>query len=258
MRSVQVDLVFLKSAISWAYGSTDATVPSVTRNVLNGFPIPGEHDPRRPVLPVYVVDALLAAAPAVHPLLPLLIVMVGSTGRRLGSVLGLEWNDIDIPHGVIQWRAELDKTRKTWQSPLPAAAAVALEERRASLGGKAGRYVFPAPGDPHKPVVRNCAAGWLRRAYRIAGAEKQRGSLWHSFRRKWATDRKHYPVADVAAAGGWKDLATLLTCYQQPDTDTMRAVVELTPFERNVHRNVHTSAITQTAPPEGSPDGTVR
>jgi hypothetical protein len=55
-----------------------------------------------------------------------------------------------------------------------------------------------------KPVVRYCAAGWLRHAHRIAGVEKQGGSLWHIFRCKWATDRKHYPVADVAAADGWR------------------------------------------------------
>jgi hypothetical protein len=33
-------------------------------------------------------------------------------------------------------------------------------------------------------------------------------------------------VKDVAAAGGWKDISTLIDCYQQPDDDTLRAVVE--------------------------------
>lgn len=32
------------------------------------------------------------------------------------------------------------------------------------------------------------------------------------------------PVSDVAAVGGWKDIATLLTCYTQADADTMLAV----------------------------------
>lgn len=31
------------------------------------------------------------------------------------------------------------------------------------------------------------------------------------------------PVVRDDAAGGWKDLTTLLTCYQQPDSATMRA-----------------------------------
>jgi hypothetical protein len=32
----------------------------------------------------------------------------------------------------------------------------------------------------------------------------------------------------VAAAGGWKDVTTLINCYQQPDEDTLRSVVDFT------------------------------
>ena len=216
--------------------------------MLVGFPIPDEPDPRRPVLRSDSAQALLTVAPAVHPLLPLLIVVIATTGRRLGSVLGLQWSDIDLEQRTIQWRAELDKGRRTWLSPLPAAAADALVARYRGLGSRSGAYVFPAPKNPDVPASRYLAAGWLRRAYRLAGVEKQRGSLWHAFRRKWATERKHYPVTDVAAAGGWRDINTLLTCYQHPDSDTMRAVVELSPLSRNLHTNSHTSAVSQTAP----------
>lgn len=243
-RSVQVDLTFLKSALTWACGSTDTTIPLVTKNVLVGFPIPDESDPRRPVMRSESAQALLTVAPAVHPLLPLLIVLIATTGRRLGSVLGLQWSDIDLEQCTIHWRAELDKGRRTWLSPLPAAAADALTARYQALGSRAGTCVFPAPKNPDASATRYLAAGWLRRAYRLAGVEKQRGSLWHAFRRKWATERKHYPVTDVAAAGGWRDINTLLTCYQHPDSDTMRAVVELSPIQKNSHTNSHTSAIT--------------
>jgi hypothetical protein len=37
----------------------------------------------------------------------------------------------------------------------------------------------------------------------------------------WATLRKHLPLADVAPAGGWKSMQTLLKCFQQPDEATM-------------------------------------
>ena len=33
------------------------------------------------------------------------------------------------------------------------------------------------------------------------------------------------PLKDVAEAGGWKDTATLLKCYQHADPDTLDAVV---------------------------------
>jgi integrase len=155
-RSVQVDLTFFKAALSWACGSTDETVPLVVKNVLAGFPIPDEPDPRRPLLTEDAVNALLAVAAGVHPLLPQLIVLVGSTGRRLGSVLGLEWGDIDFERRTITWRAELDKTRRTWRSPLPTAAAEVL---RAHQAAPRGRLVFPSPASPALPVDRYCAAG---------------------------------------------------------------------------------------------------
>jgi hypothetical protein len=42
----------------------------------------------------------------------------------------------------------------------------------------------------------------------------------------WTTERKTMSVKDVAAAGGWKDITTLIDCYRQPDEKTLRAVVE--------------------------------
>jgi hypothetical protein len=55
--------------------------------------------------------------------------------------------------------------------------------------------------------------------------EPQEGSLCHAYRRKCATERKHLPDVDVAAAGGWKRVQTLKTAYQQADAETMLRVV---------------------------------
>jgi hypothetical protein len=52
--------------------------------------------------------------------------------------------------------------------------------------------------------------------------------LWHAYRRKWAIERKHLPSKDVAAAGGWKDVNTLLEIYQQPDDAGVLAVTSET------------------------------
>ena len=59
----------------------------------------------------------------------------------------------------------------------------------------------------------------------LAKVSKLDGSLWHAYRRGWATARKHFPLADVAAAGGWKDTTTLRTVYTQADPATVRRVV---------------------------------
>ena len=42
---------------------------------------------------------------------------------------------------------------------------------------------------------------------------------------EWATERKELPLKDVAAAGGWNDVTTLLTCYQHADEATMLKVM---------------------------------
>ena len=66
---------------------------------------------------------------------------------------------------------------------------------------------------------------WLLEAERLAELPKQQGSLFHAFRRGWATSRKHLSLTDIAAAGGWKGTETLSRCYVQPDDETMLAVV---------------------------------
>jgi hypothetical protein len=48
---------------------------------------------------------------------------------------------------------------------------------------------------------------------------------FHAYRRKWATERKHLPLKDVAKAGGWLDTRSLQLCYQQVDEATLLQVV---------------------------------
>ena len=55
---------------------------------------------------------------------------------------------------------------------------------------------------------------------------KLSGSLWHAYRRKWVTERKPFPEADVMAAGDWHDRTTFRNCYQQADDETLLQVME--------------------------------
>ncbi len=76
-------------------------------------------------------------------------------------------------------------------------------------------------------MTRHLADKWLRKGEKLAGLEPLRGTLWHSYRRKWATERKHMPDVDVAHAGGWKNTVSLETAYQQADAETtLRVVLE--------------------------------
>ena len=121
-----------------------------------------------------------------------------------------------------------DKLRRTSVIPGPEEVLAELRRYRAAHPGLGAVLLFPHPKQrrhPGQPVTRHLAAYWLKTAYSTSGAAKPDGSLWHAFRRRWATDRKSLPVKDVAAAGGWKDVSTLIECYQQPDTETLRQVV---------------------------------
>jgi hypothetical protein len=104
-----------------------------------------------------------------------------------------------------------------------------LSRFQKTQGTIGGSLLFPHPKQgrhPGEPVTRHLAAWWLKEAFRRAKLQKPGGSLWHMFRRVWATERKHLPPKDVAAAGGWLDIGTLQQCYQQPDDETLRSVVE--------------------------------
>ena len=86
-------------------------------------------------------------------------------------------------------------------------------------------YLFPNRNDASQPISRHRAARWLRRAEKLAEVEPLQGSLWHAYRRKWATERKHLPDTDVAEAGGWKTIDTMRLAYQHADPETMFTVV---------------------------------
>src|SRR5437660_10579369 len=182
------------------------------------------------------VERLMAVADRVRPLMPLLITLMDSTGRRLSSVLGLRWDDFDFEKESITWRPELDKKRRKWVVPMPKIAKAALLKFRADNPAIGSALVFPMTNDPTKPVTRHLASDWMKRAYRYAGIVRQKGALWHAFRRKWATERKNYPVRDVAAAGGWEDLPTALM-YTHPDLDTLQQVMDHPkPLKKRSHK----------------------
>jgi integrase len=158
-------------------------------------------------------------------------VVAEGTGRRVSAWLNLLWEDIDFQNGAIRWRAENDKKGYEQVVPMSDAVRHALLAQRKLVRAIGNTPVFPARKDPTKPCSRHLLDDWLRRAYQKAEIEPQPGGLWHPIRRKWVTERKGYPVKDVAAAGGWQDEQTMLRSYQHADAETVRQVV-LHPTQR--------------------------
>lgn len=101
----------------------------------------------------------------------------------------------------------------------------ALDRVMTERPGVGTAYLFPSPRNARRPVSKDLASAWLQKAGTLAELQPLDGSLWHAYRRKWATERKHLPDVDVAAAGGWSDLTSLKTAYQQVDGATLYRVV---------------------------------
>lgn len=206
-----------------------------------GLALPVEKNPRRPVADADRFEQLLAVADRVRmregwgrspgrvpSYLRTLIRLAGDTGRRIGAILALRWSDWRPElgsHGMLRWRAEEDKVGREWLAPVTPEVREELERFRRERPGLGDGLLFPAPSKQTEPVSPRVASEWLRQAERLAKLAPLQGGLWHPFRRRWATERKHLPAKDVAAVGGWVDTATLEKCYQVADAETMERVV---------------------------------
>ena len=144
--------------------------------------------------------------------------------RRIGAIRPLRWEDFDFERRTVRWRAEADKKRRESVVPLPESTFNEVRRFQRELGAIAG-WVFARESDGTAPMDRHLFDHWLSVAEREAELPKLKGGLWHPYRRKWATERKRQPLKDVAEAGGWKDIDTLLSCYQHPDQEALLAVM---------------------------------
>jgi integrase len=212
-------------------------------NPCRGFEIPGEPNPRRPVVSV---DRYLAVRAVAHSVTmcvgfgenardeqsytPQLLDFAWHTGRRISAILALRYSDLRLDEGQfgkIHWDSANDKCGKEWLAPINEDLRATINEIRADRQLKGSQFLFPHPNDAMRPLLKDMANDWLIRAEKLAGVAKMDGSLWHAYRRGWATLRKRLPDVDVARAGGWSDLSSLKTCYQHADDDTMLEVVSV-------------------------------
>ncbi len=231
-RTIEADLLALSRALHWAMRERTRTGERLLKeNPLFGVKLPKEKNPTRPVMSHDEYLQLLVVADRINPLLKLALVVAEGTGRRISAVRNLLWEDVDFPNSKIRWRAENDKKGHEQVVPMSDVIGGALLAQRNVRRAIGNTPVFPSPKDPLKPCSRHLLDDWLRRAYGIAELHPHPGGLWHPIRRKWVTERKGYPVKDVAAAGGWRYEQTMLRSYQHTDAETILRVV-LHPTQR--------------------------
>ena len=225
-RTVEADFVALRTALNWAMRERDSSGKRLlSEDPLIGVSVPREKNPRRPVMTHRTFGALAEVAAEVDPMLRPALIVAEGTGRRISAWRTLRWEDIDFGAQTIRWRAENDKKGYEQVVPFSAEVSHALSEWRRLRPAIGTAWVFPSPKNPSAACDRHLLDRWLRRAFRKAGIKPEPGGMWHSLRRKWATERKDFPIRDLAFAGGWRDPQTPLRCYQQADEATVREVV---------------------------------
>lgn len=214
------DLVALQTALNFAVLHREGDRRVLTANPLQGVKVPKTVNPAQPVADLHFYTVLRRVSDDVAPLLGLALDLALTTGHRINAILNLRWTDIDFtsteaaPFGTILWREEHDKIGNEHLVPMHPLAAASLRTATARIDSS---FVFPSPSDSTRPLDRRLASRWFKRAERLANVPREQGRGWHSLRRAWASDRKHLPDVDVAAAGGWKDVSTMKGSYQHAD-----------------------------------------
>jgi integrase len=241
-RTVQHDCQWLRWALNWASNwRVEGGRYLLRENPVRGFEAPTEDNPRRPVVSTDRYEALRAVSDRVmmeirwgaewerqRSYLSELLDLAYGTGRRISAICALRYEDLKLdvkPHGAIRWPAATDKQGRETTAPVSPTVRAAIDRILQDRPGIGAVYLFPSPTNRGEPVAYERVRTWLLEAEGLAELPKQGGSLWHAFRRAWATARKHLSLKDTAAAGGWASTETLVRCYQQPDDETMLAVV---------------------------------
>ena len=168
-----------------------------------------------------------------------LLALARHTGRRITAICELHASDVllstDVltrvlaetgqdpalarymPHGAIRWRAESDKQGYEDVSPISLLAKAALERYLRAHPRVGDVWMFPQSKHPDRPINETLARVLRMRAEQLAELPHIERGGFHSYRRAYASDRKHLPDVDVARSAGWRDLATMKRSCQQPD-----------------------------------------
>lgn len=156
--------------------------------------------------------------------------------RRITAVCSLRVENLVLdrtarePDGAIIWPADTDKMGREWRCPISKPVRQALQaalEKRARVLSRVGPGpLFPSPGRPDRALRYEEASAWLREAETLARLGPQKGTLWHAYRRLWATAHKDLPNVDVARAGGWSSVETMLASYQHATDEGVLRVVQ--------------------------------
>jgi hypothetical protein len=223
-------------------------------NPVHGCTLPREKNARRPIATEERYQKLLKVAAAAEPTgrFRCVLVLARETGRRINAICQVGLRDVlttpeqmtaalaevgqpiewatHWPHGAIVWRSASDKLGYEGLSPLSRAAREALDAYMTRYPRVGAVPLFQGRGKHHvwlnEPIKKEIAGYWLSRAERLAKVPRLARGGYHPWRRLWASERRHLPAQDVAAAGGWRSLKVMQSAYQHADAAGVFSVTE--------------------------------
>jgi integrase len=207
--TVRTELEALRACLRWHYGKEAPQIPA-----------PAPSKPRERYLTKAEAETLLAAIESPH--VRLFVEVALGTGARMGAILDLTWDRVDLEHGTIDFNpAGRDVTNKRrtvvgitprLRKELETAKAGALTDHVIEYGGKPVASVKKAiasaarrsgiPCSPH--VFRHTAAVWLAMA--DVPMDRIAQVLGHTTTRiTYSTYARYSPrfMADAIAALDW-------------------------------------------------------
>jgi len=236
-RTVQMDVNFLKTCLTWATRYAPDGRPILEQNPVAGFQAPTPRQRKRPIATWERFQKVRAVADSVDAqgLFGLFLDLVEGTGWRVSAICDLWAGDVDLarsssaPFGRLHKRGEMDKTGADEWVPINGTVRGALEALLALSRRSEHSPLFPTVRKKRSGKrgswTRYYAASLLTRAEKKAGLEPLDGGDFHPYRRKWATERKGHPIEDVMKAGSWKSRQALEESYLQADEESTLAVV---------------------------------
>ena len=248
--TIDGDFKWLRSVFHFARRHKVGGRSALPVNPLEDLTWPKEKNPHKPIASHERYIRTQEHTDVVDPSgrLRCILALARLTGRRESAICGLRVNDVlrddaavtrqlaeagmderiagHMPHGAIRWSDETDKEGFLFIAPLSESARTEIDRYLAKNPRVGDVPLFPAAQNVLKVIRRDIAARLLLKAEKKAELPKLQRGVFHPYRRLWASERKALPSKDVAHAGGWKDIETMLGSYVQSDAETVLRVVE--------------------------------
>ena len=139
------------------------------------------------------------------------------TGRRLGSIVNLRWDQVNLRQRVIYFVGSVEKTKKGGAAPMAEDVYQILKARHAV---KTSDWVFESPWNAGRPVNDSAASHHWAMVAKAAGVKAVCHGNRHNFV-SWAGEAGVGAIA-IGAATGQQDLRTIQR-YLHGETAVMAA-----------------------------------